>query len=58
MMGDNMRKNLLCVLLGVLLATGAFAVRAAIAEYQQLETRVSYIEGYLGMLDQMLRSGR
>jgi hypothetical protein len=53
-----MRRELICVLIGVLLTISAFGVRAGIQEYQQLETRVAYIEGYLMMLDKMLRSAQ
>jgi hypothetical protein len=49
------RRDLGCVLIGVLLTTGAFAVRGAIEQYYQLEARVAYMEGYLAMLDKLLR---
>jgi len=52
------RRDLACVLLGVLLTTGAFGVRSALQYQQQLEERVSYIEMYLAMLDKAMRSGR
>lgn len=53
-----MKRELVCVLIGVLLSSAAFMVRDAIREYQQLEIRVMYVEGYLAALDKMLRSGQ
>lgn len=51
-----MKRELICVLIGVMLASGAYTVRDAIRAYQQLEVRVMYVEGYLSALDKMLRS--
>lgn len=51
-------RYLACVLLGVVMAVGAFGVRYAIDEFLMLQLRVAHIEGYLGALDQMLRSAR
>ena len=53
-----MRRELIGVLIGVLLASGAFLTRAFALEYHRLQQRVHFIEGYLGVLDKMLRSGR
>lgn len=52
------RRDLGMVLLGVLLAVAAFGVRAAFLAFQELSTRVSYIEGYLAMLDKIMRSAQ
>ena len=47
-----MRKFLLGVLLGVLVATATYK---AIDAYADLNNRVSFIEGYLQQLDKMMR---
>lgn len=52
-----MRKNLLCVLLGVVLTAGAYGVRDGVAYVRELENRVRYLEGFIGVLDQLLRQG-
>lgn len=41
-----MTKYLLCVLLGVLLATASFEIRDEIRARQQLELRVRNLEGF------------
>jgi len=47
-----MRKFLLGMLVGVMVATATYK---AIDAYSALNQRVSYIEGYLRQLDQMMR---
>lgn len=53
-----MTKSLLCVLIGVLLASGAFLVRDAVTSFHGLEDRVSAIEGFLTALQQMRQQSR
>jgi hypothetical protein len=48
---------LLGVLVGVLLTVSTLAARDTYNYIHALENRVRYIEGYLGVLDQFLKSG-
>lgn len=52
------RRDLECVLLGVLLSTAAYAVRAAWLTYLQFEERISHIETFLTALTHAMRSAQ
>jgi hypothetical protein len=53
-----MKLFLLGTLTGCLIASATYGVRDFVADYHQTKLRVSYIEGYLGQLDTMMRGGR
>jgi hypothetical protein len=44
------------MLCGVVIMIGVFAVRDALNAYANLNKRVSFVEGYIGALDQVMRS--